>query len=131
MVASLDAIVGETVTPGAPIARIADTSAWRFESVDLDEAAVGRLDVGADATITVDALPGIEIPARVVSISSFGESSAGDIVYTVTLEPIGRPARRPALEHDLQRGDPRRALVGFPWWSWRMAIDISHEGYMM
>jgi multidrug resistance efflux pump len=89
IVASLDAIVGETVTPGAPIARIADTSAWRFESVDLDEAAVGRLDVGDEATITVDALPGVEIPARVASISSFGESSAGDIVYTVTLEPTG------------------------------------------
>jgi multidrug resistance efflux pump len=89
IVASMEGIVGETVTPGSPIARIADTSAWRFESVDLDEAAVGRLDVGDDATITVDALPGVEIPAHVASISSFGESSAGDIVYTVTLDPTG------------------------------------------
>ena len=88
-VASLDATVGETVTPASPVARIADTSAWRFETIDLDEAAIGRLEVGANATITVDAFPGASIPARVSSISRFGVSSAGDIVYTVVLEPTG------------------------------------------
>ena len=89
IVASLDAIVGETITPGAPVVRIADTSAWRFESTDLDETSIGRLVDGADATVTVDAFPDVAIPARVVSISQFGETSAGDIVYTVTLEPTG------------------------------------------
>ena len=89
LVASLDADVGETVSPGVPVARIADTSAWRFETIDLDEAAIGRLADGAQATITVDAFPDVEIPATVTAISSFGESSAGDIVYVVTLEPSG------------------------------------------
>ncbi len=69
--------------------RIADTSAWRFESIDLDEAAIGRLVEGATATVTVDAFPDLEIPATVVAISPFGESSAGDIVYTILLEPTG------------------------------------------
>ena len=89
LVASLDADVGETVSPGVPVARIADTSAWRFETIDLDEAAIGRLADGAQATITVDAFSDVEIPATVTAISSFGESSAGDIVYVVTLEPSG------------------------------------------
>ena len=89
IVASLDADVGETVSPGAPVARIADTGGWRFETIDLDEAAIGRLAEGAQATITVDAFPDVEIPATVTAISSFGESSAGDIVYVVTLEPSG------------------------------------------
>jgi multidrug resistance efflux pump len=88
-VASLDAVVGETVDGAAPVARIADLSAWQFESIDLDEAAIGRLDVGAHATITVDAFADVEIPATVASISGFGQSSAGDIVYTVVLEPSG------------------------------------------
>ena len=88
-VASLDAVVGETVGGSSPVARIADLSSWQFESIDLDEAAIGRLDVGAHATITVDAFADVEIPATVASISGFGESSAGDIVYTVILEPSG------------------------------------------
>ena len=89
VVASLDAVVGETVTAAAPVVRIADPSGWRFETIDLDEAAIGRLDVGANATITVDAFEDAAIPARVASIAPFGESSAGDIVYTVVLEPTG------------------------------------------
>src|SRR5262249_33257216 len=88
-VASLDTTVGQTGTPASPVARIADTSAWQFETIDLDEAAIGRLAVGAAATITVDAFPGVTIPAKVTSISRFGESSAGDIVYTVVLVPTG------------------------------------------
>ena len=87
--ASLEAVVGETVSPGAPVVRIADTSGWRFETVDLDETAIGRVAEGAEATITVDAFPEVEIPARIASISPFGESSAGDIVYTIVLEPTG------------------------------------------
>jgi multidrug resistance efflux pump len=89
VVASLDAAAGETVSAAAPVVRIADPAGWRFETIDLDEAAIGRLDVGANATITVDAFEDVEIPAKVASIAPFGESSAGDIVYTVVLEPTG------------------------------------------
>ncbi|HEY8169016.1 MAG TPA: HlyD family efflux transporter periplasmic adaptor subunit [Candidatus Limnocylindrales bacterium] len=89
LVASLDAVAGETVAAGSPIVRIADPTGWRFETVDLDEAAIGRLAEGAEATVSVDAFPDVEIPARVVSIAPFGESSAGDIVYAIVLEPIG------------------------------------------
>ena len=89
VVASIDAVAGETVTAAAPVVRIADPAGWRFETIDLDEAAIGRLDVGANATISVDAFEDEKIPARVASIAPFGESSAGDIVYTVVLEPTG------------------------------------------
>lgn len=88
-VVSLDAVVGETVVPGAPVARMADLSSWQFETIDLDEASIGRIREGAGAVISVDAFAGVEIPARVVSIDRFGEASAGDIVYTVVLEPTG------------------------------------------
>ena len=63
--------------------------AWRFETIDLDEAAIGRLAVGAAATVNVDAFESVDIPAKVESIAPFGESSAGDIVYTVVLVPTG------------------------------------------
>lgn len=93
VVASLEARVGETVSPAVPVVRVADTSAWRFETIDLDETAIGRLADGATAVISVDAFPDDEIPATIVAISPFGEASAGDIVYTVILEPSdGVPA---------------------------------------
>jgi len=89
VVAYLDAAVGETIAPGEPVARIADDSGWRFRTTDLDETAVGRIGIGATATVTLDALPDRAIPARVVAIAPFGELVAGDVVYEVELEPAG------------------------------------------
>lgn len=88
-VVSLDAVVGEMLSPGAPVVRIADLDDWRFETIDLDEGSIGRIEVGAGAVVSVDAFAGVDIPARVRSIDRFGEASAGDIVYTVVLEPTG------------------------------------------
>jgi hypothetical protein len=39
--------------------------------------------------VNVDAFETVDIPATVESIAPFGESSAGDIVYTVVLAPTG------------------------------------------
>jgi multidrug resistance efflux pump len=88
-VASVDADVGDTVEPGTPVVRLAGPGGWRFETTDLDEATVGRIAEGASATVSLDAFPDAPIEARVVSISPFGELSAGDVVYTVILEPTG------------------------------------------
>ena len=63
--AAVDARVGEIVAPGAPLVRLADLSALQFETTDLTELAVGRIKVGDAATVTVDALPGVEFPGKV------------------------------------------------------------------
>jgi membrane fusion protein (multidrug efflux system) len=89
VVASIDARVGETVAPGAVVARVADPSGWRFETTDLDETAVGRIVEGAHATVSLDAFPDTIIEGRVASIAPFGTTSAGDIVFTVVIEPTG------------------------------------------
>jgi multidrug resistance efflux pump len=89
VVASIDARVGEDVAPGTIVARVADPSGWRFETTDLDETSVGRIVEGAAATVSLDAFPDTVIDARVASIAPFGTSSAGDIVYTIVLEPTG------------------------------------------
>ena len=87
--ASVDARVGEVVPPGTIVARVADPSGWQFETTDLDETAVGRIAEGATAKVSLDAFPDAVIDARVASIAPFGISSAGDIVYTLVLEPTG------------------------------------------
>jgi multidrug resistance efflux pump len=85
--AAVDARAGETVSAGAPILRLADLSAFQFETTDLTELAVGRIKVGDAATVTVDALPGVEFPGKVTRIRGYGENRQGDIVYTVTVQP--------------------------------------------
>ena len=85
--AAVDARAGETVSPGTPLVRLADLTAFQFETTDLTELAVGRIKVGDAATVTVDALPGVEFAGKVTRIRAFGENRQGDIVYTVTVQP--------------------------------------------
>lgn len=49
--------VGETSLPGTPLLSIADVSELHVD-VDIDEADVGRLALGADADVTLDSFPG-------------------------------------------------------------------------
>ena len=88
-VASLGATVGQQVTPGQVLVRIADTTAWDFETTDLDESGIARIAIGDPATVTLDGVPGIEIPATVTRIGTFGESRQGGIVYRVVVAPTG------------------------------------------
>jgi len=42
---------------------------------------------GDTTTISVDALPGVELAGTVARIRSLGENRQGDIVYRVTVRP--------------------------------------------
>jgi len=85
--AELEAKVGEQVTPGAPVAQLADFSAWQIETDDLTELGVVDIDTGSPVTITVDAIPDLELTGQVVAIEAIGENKRGDITYTVMVEP--------------------------------------------
>ena len=86
-VATLNTKVGEQVMPGVPVAWLADLSEWQIETDDLTELSVVDVAVGAPAEITFDAIPGLELPGKVVRIGSMGENKMGDITYTVIVEP--------------------------------------------
>jgi HlyD family secretion protein len=86
-VAALNAEVGEQVTAGTPVVQIADLSAWQIETDDLTELGVVQVEPGAPVTITVDAIPDLEIAGRVVHIQPLGESKRGDITYRVVIQP--------------------------------------------
>jgi len=88
-VASVEATVGQQVSPGQVLVRIADITAWEFETSDLDESGIARIAVGDPATVTLDGIPGVEIPASVTHIGAFGESRQGGIVYRVVVTPTG------------------------------------------
>ncbi|MBM4409265.1 MAG: HlyD family efflux transporter periplasmic adaptor subunit, partial [Chloroflexi bacterium] len=86
-VAWLSVVRAEQVLPGVPLLRIADTSAWQFETTDLAQDGAVRVRVGNSARIAFDALPGVEIAGRVTSIGGLGVDRQGDVVVPVTIEP--------------------------------------------
>jgi multidrug efflux pump subunit AcrA (membrane-fusion protein) len=86
-VAELDTKVGEQLVQGAPVVQLADFSAWRIETDDLTELGVVDIDTGSPVTITVDAIPELELSGQVTSIKAIGENKRGDITYTVLVEP--------------------------------------------
>ncbi len=86
-VASLDVKLGELVTPGKLVMRLADLSAWQIETDDLTELDIIHVREGAPAVITFDAIPDLELSGKVVRIKALGENKRGDITYTVIIQP--------------------------------------------
>src|SRR4051794_15389429 len=88
-VVSIEPEVGDQVAPGTVLVRLADLSAWRFETSDLSETSIARVHEGAAATVTVDGLPGEEIAGTVESVGGYGTSTQGDITFRVVVAPTG------------------------------------------
>jgi HlyD family secretion protein len=86
-IASLDAKVGEQVSPGMPIVTLADLSGWQIETDDLTELNIVRVNEGDPVLITFDAVPDLELPGKVIRIKEIGENKMGDITYTVIIMP--------------------------------------------
>lgn len=79
-------VAGQIAQSGQSYMQLADTSAWKVETSDLKESDIARVSVGTEAVITVDALPGVELKGKVVSIEQFGVEKQGDITYRAQLE---------------------------------------------
>jgi len=60
--------VGETTSPGAPIAQLADTGELHVDA-EIDESDVGRLVLGMPADVTLDAFPGERIRGKLTDIA--------------------------------------------------------------
>lgn len=86
-VAAIDARIGEQLAPGAPAVQLADFSTWQIETDDLTELSVINISAGDPVTITVDAIPDLELPGHVVRVKPVGEDKRGDITYTVIIQP--------------------------------------------
>jgi len=82
-IADLAVNLGEMVGPGPRIASIADLAQWQVETDDLSEVDVVNVQPGAEASITVDALPGVTLKGQVKSIVPRSAVKRGDVTYTV------------------------------------------------
>jgi multidrug resistance efflux pump len=88
-VVSIEPVVGDRVEPGVVLVRLADLTEWQFETNDLSESSVARVDVGAPASVTVDGIPGSEIAGTVEFVGGYGASVQGDITFRVVVAPTG------------------------------------------
>jgi HlyD family secretion protein len=77
----LHARAGEYVAPGQAEVQLADLSQWQIETTDLTEINVVRVREGTEVVVTVDALPGVQLPGKVSRIQALGENRRGDITY--------------------------------------------------
>lgn len=76
---------GEWVSPGQPIFLLGDLDHLRIETTDLNEIDVAQVEVGDRATVTFDALPGVAVEGKVVSIAPKASEGSG-VNYTVIVE---------------------------------------------
>ena len=88
-VADVTVTAGDVAAVGQPLVRIAGDGGWTFETTDLTQDEVAAIDVGSDATVTLDGFAGAPIAGRVAQISAFGEDRQGDVVFTVVVVPSG------------------------------------------
>jgi len=93
VVVALNARRGEAVAPGGFAVRLADLSAWQIETTDLTELNVANVEAGTTATMTFDALPGLELSGKVRRIRLYGETRQGDMTYTAIITPDRQDAR--------------------------------------
>ncbi len=76
---------GELATAGVPVAALADLSSWQIETDDLTELDVVGVEEGDRVSLTFDAIPGLELPGRVLRVKPLGEEKLGDVTYTVVV----------------------------------------------
>jgi HlyD family secretion protein len=77
---------GEVATPGVVAIRIADVSAWRVQTTNMDETGVARFHLGSAVEVTLDAYPGRTFAGVVREIGAYGQTVQGNIVYRVLVE---------------------------------------------
>jgi membrane fusion protein, macrolide-specific efflux system len=82
---SSDSSSSDSSSGTSSFAEIVNTSTLTM-TVAISEADIGEIKVGQSATVTMDALSGVELAARVAAISSTATDSSDVVSYDVTLD---------------------------------------------
>ena len=85
VVAGLNAKEGSSINAGQSAVTIADFSSWLVKTKDLTEIDVVKLAEGQPVTVTLDALPDVQLKGKILSIGQNYSENQGDIVYEVTI----------------------------------------------
>ncbi len=85
VVANLNAKLGNSINAGESAVTIADFSHWVVNTTDLTEIDVVSLKEGQPVTLTLDALPDVQLKGTISSIGQTFSENQGDVVYEVTV----------------------------------------------
>jgi HlyD family secretion protein len=85
VVANLNAKTGNSINAGETAVTVADFSDWVVNTTDLTEIDVVSLKEGQEVSVTLDALPGVELKGTILSIGQIYAENQGDIVYEVAI----------------------------------------------
>ena len=93
-VTSLDVRPGEIANANQPVVVLSDLTTMEID-VNLDETDVARVAVGQQATVSLDALPGVELIGQVTQVASVAQSQSGVVLFpvAVSLAPSELPIR--------------------------------------
>jgi HlyD family secretion protein len=86
VVSAVPVSVGEWATPGLTVVELLDVSRWRIETKNVGELEIGRVQVGQDVLVRVNAFRDETLPGRVVTISPVAVVQQGDTTYTLMIE---------------------------------------------
>jgi HlyD family secretion protein len=95
LVTAVNFVAGANVNSGSAIVQIADFAEPIFV-VNVDEADLGKVQIGQNARVRLQTYPDRQIPAKVTSISPVGENNGSITTYAVELT-IPRAADTPAI----------------------------------
>jgi len=84
-ITNLELKIGEFAAAGTPVVTLADLSKWIVRTTDLTEIDVVNIEEGEPVTLTLDAMPDLELDGHVLSIAQNFAEKQGDIVYEVTI----------------------------------------------
>lgn len=85
VVTNLNARAGSSINAGEVAVTIADFSKWLVTTTDLTEIDVVGLTENEPVTVTLDALPDVELKGSVLAIGQTYEENQGDVVYEVNI----------------------------------------------
>ena len=86
-VVSTGADVGEAVSAAMPVVILADLSHFYVEAT-IDETDIGRIQVGQDATITLDAFSDTTLRGRVSQLDPLGKVAQGVVTYWARIDVL-------------------------------------------
>ena len=72
--------------PGEMMVELLDTSRWRIETRNVGELQIGKIQIGQDVQVSVNAFKNETLSGRVVAISPVAIVQQGDTTYTLSIE---------------------------------------------
>lgn len=111
IVTSLNIEVGQRIAPGVPVVQIIDIEPLHA-LLEVDEIDLRKLEIGMDARVVLDAMPGTAFDATITRIAQNGVERAGIVIYEAEAELAAPDERiRPGMTATtfalVEAADPR------------------------